>query len=260
LNVFGLEDALAPVRSVGFNGDGSEVWLGGGPWRRIRSIPLLGGPVRNFLGKDAVTVAWSPDRSRIVYHNRTPGDPLFIANDNESSIRMLVSSPTGTHQHYPVWSTDGNWIYFARGRPSTREMSLWRIGADGEGLEQLTESKLDVRYPTPIGENTVLYSARDADGAGPWLWAIDVATGISRRASVGLEQYSSLSASADGRRLVASVSDSKAELWSVTILDRTATEADAKPFPWRHGSAARLCFSCRQGEVATGCGASTVAR
>jgi hypothetical protein len=76
----------------------------------------------------------------------------------------------------------------------------------------------------------VLYSARDADGAGPWLWAFDVAAGTSRRASVGLEQYSSLSASADGRRLVASVSDSRAELWSVPILDRTALENDAKPF------------------------------
>jgi len=32
----------------------------------------------------------------------------------------------------------------------------------------------------------VLYSARDSDGARPWLWTSDVATGISRRANVGL--------------------------------------------------------------------------
>jgi serine/threonine protein kinase len=229
-NVFGLEDALAPVRSVGFNGDGSEIWLGGGPGRRVRSIPLLGGPARNFLGEDAVTVAWSPDRTRIVYHYRTAGDPMFIADDNEAGIRQLVAPSAGVHQHYPVWSTDGQWIYFSRGRPSTHEMSLWRIGAEGQGLEQLTRNHLDVRYPTPIDANTVLYSARDADGAGPWLWAFDIPSGTSRRASVGLDQYTSLSASTDGRRLVASVHDSRSQLWSIPITDGTATEADAKPF------------------------------
>ena len=76
----------------------------------------------------------------------------------------------------------------------------------------------------------MLYSARDADGAGPWLWALDVETKVSRRASVGLEQYASVSASADGRRLVATVQDPRAGLWSVPILDRPATESDAEPF------------------------------
>jgi len=227
---FGLEDARAPVRSVGFNGDGSEVWLGGGPWRRVRSIPLLGGPMRNFLGENAVTVAWSPDGRQIVYHDRTAGDPLYIADSNGANIRKILGPPAGTHQHYPVWSTDGKWIYVSRGRPLTQEMDLWRIEVNGEGLEQLTEGKLDVRYPTPIDENTVLYSSRDSDGAGPWLWVLDVASGVSSRASVGLEEYTSLSASADGRRLVASVHDSRAELWTVPILDRPATERDAKPF------------------------------
>jgi Tol biopolymer transport system component len=229
-SAFGLEDARAPVRSVGFNGDGSEVWLGGGPWRRVRSIPLLGGSLRNFLGENAVTVAWSPDGGQIVYHDRTAGDPLYIADSNGTNIRKILGSPAGTHQHYPVWSTDGKWIYMSRGRPSTQEMDLWRIQVNGEGLEQLTERKLDVRYPTPIDENTVLYSARDSDGAGPWLWVLDVASGVSSRASVGLEEYTSLSASADGRRLVASVHDSRAELWTVPILNRPATERDAKPF------------------------------
>jgi dipeptidyl aminopeptidase/acylaminoacyl peptidase len=87
-----------------------------------------------------------------------------------------------------------------------------------------------VRYPTPIDDQTVLYIARDADGAGPWLWAVDVDTKISRRASVGLEQYGSVAASADGRRLVATVEDRGAGLWNVPILDHPATESDAEEF------------------------------
>jgi len=227
---FALEDARAPVRSVGFNGDGSEIWLGGGPWRRIRSTPLLGGPLRNFLGEHSVTVAWSPDGKQIVYHERLAGDPLYVADRNGTNSHKILGPPAGTHQHFPIWSVNGQWIYLARGRPSTHEMDLWRVRVDGEGLEQLTRRKLDVRYPTPIDERTVLYSARDTDGAGPWLWVLDVETKVSRRASIGLEQYASVAASADGRRLVATVQDSRAGLWSVPILDHTATESDAEPF------------------------------
>ena len=107
---------------------------------------------------------------------------------------------------------------------------------DGGELEQLTRRKLDVGNPTPIDERTVLYSARDADGAGPWLWAVDVATKVSRRASVGLEQYASVAASADRRRLVATVQNPRAVLWSVPILDRVATESDAELFSDTRGT------------------------
>ncbi len=226
---FTLADARVPVRTVGFNADGSEIWLGGGPWRRLRSTPLLGGPIRNFLGEHTVNVAWSPDGEHVAYHERLAGDPVYVADRNGANVRLIVGSPAGTHQHYPTWSVDGQWIYLVRGRMPL-EMDLWRVRADGEGLEQLTRQKLDVRFPTPIDERTVIYSARDADGAGPWLWAVDVETRASRRASVGLEQYTSVAASADGRRLVATVQDPRARLWSVPILDHAATESDAEPF------------------------------
>jgi len=228
--LFASDDARSPVRAVGFNGDGSEIWLGGGPWQRVRMVPLLGGPVRNFLGENSVHVAWSSDGEQVVYHERLAGDPVFVADPNGANSRLIQGSAAGNHQHFQTWSLDGQWIYLVRGRMTTWEMDLWRMRADGTGLEQLTRGKLDVRYPTPIDERTLLYSARDADGAGPWLWAVDVETGLSRRASVGLEQYSSVSASADGRRLVATVQDPGAGLWRVPILDRIVTERDAEAF------------------------------
>ncbi|MGA9392196.1 MAG: protein kinase [Candidatus Sulfotelmatobacter sp.] len=59
-----------PLRSVGFSGDGSEVWIGGGDvGMRLRLMPLTGGTPRNFLGEEVVNLAWSPDGERIVYHN-----------------------------------------------------------------------------------------------------------------------------------------------------------------------------------------------
>ncbi len=224
-----LRDVRAPVRSVGFTGDGSEIWLGGGMGRRLRAVPLLSGPVRNLLGDEVVNVDWEPSGERIVFHTRAPGDPVYVASPSGAQSRLILGSEPGVHQHYPTWSQDGRWIYLVRGRPTTGEMDLWRIRPDGDDLERLTRGRKDVAYPAPLDARTVLFTAREEDGAGPWLWALDIESKTSRRVSFGTEQYTSVAASADGRRVVVAVANPRAGLWRVPILDRVATEADARP-------------------------------
>ncbi len=229
----GKEDDLRlPVRSQGFSGDGSEVWLSGGAdKRRLRLVPLVGrGEPRVFLGDKAINVAWSADGGRYVYHTRDDGDPIFVVDRNGANPRRIAIDQAGMHQHYPVWSLDGQWIYFVKGVQQTYEWDLWRIAAAGGKPERLTQHESEVGYPTPIDLHTILYVARDRDGSGPWLWALDVDRKQTRRVSFGLEKYTSLAASADGRRLVASVANPTASLWSVPILDRIAEERDVKPF------------------------------
>jgi Tol biopolymer transport system component len=220
-----------PLRSVGFSGNGSEIWLGGGDvGMRLRLIPLTGGTPRNFLGEEAVNLAWSPDGERVVYHTFGSGDPIFVADRDGANARRIFGDQPGLHNHFPTWSPDGRWIYFVHGTPATKEMDLWRIDPDGRNPERLTQRNTDVAYPTPAGDRTVFYVARDGDGSGPWLWAFDLKRKDSRRASVGLEQYTSVEASADGRKLVATISNPVAGLWSVPILNRLAEEHDVKPF------------------------------
>ena len=58
----GIDDEFSTdTPSCGFSGDGSEVWLSGGPDRRLRLMPMLGGAPRPFLADRAVT---SPGRRR----------------------------------------------------------------------------------------------------------------------------------------------------------------------------------------------------
>ena len=221
-----------PLRSVGFSGDGSEIWISGGDvGMRVRLMPLTGGTPRNFLGEEVVNLAWSPDGERIVYHNFGGGDSVFVADRSGANARKIFGDRPGLHNHYPAWSPDGRWIYFSHGTPATKEMDLWRIAPDGSHAERLTQLNTDVADPTPVGDHTVFYVARDEDGSGPWLWAFDLRSRNSRRASVGLEQYTSVQTSADGHKLVATISNPVAGLWSVPILDRVAEEKDVKPFP-----------------------------
>ena len=194
-------------------------------------MPLMGGEPRNFLGATVVNAAWSPDGTRMAYHTFDLGDPIFVADRAGANARQILINQPGVHNHYPAWSTDGRWIYFVRGRPATNEMDVWRISPTGGDPERLTQHNSEVAYPTPIDPHTVLYVAREEDGSGPWLWAVDVDRRVTHRASFGLEQYTSLAASADGRRMVATVANPSASLWSLPILDRPAEERDVKPFP-----------------------------
>jgi Tol biopolymer transport system component len=221
----------APLRSVGFSGDGSEIWLGSGDvGMRLRLLPLTGGTPRNFLGEEAANLAWSPDGERIVYHTFSSGDPMFVADRNGENARRIFGDQPGIHNHFPTWSPDGRWIYFVHGTPATKQMDLWRIDPAGRSPERLTQRNTDIAYPTPSGKNTVFYVAHDSDGSGPWLWAFDLKRRDSRRASVGLEQYTSVQASADGRKLVATISNPVVDLWSIPILNRLAEEHDVKAF------------------------------
>jgi len=226
-----IGDARGPLRAIGFSSDGSEVWSGGTESRRLMLWPLMGGAPHNFLGEHAAEVAWSPDGTRLVYHRWEPGDPTFVADRAGANERQILKSQPGLHNHFQVWSKDGRWIYFVRGRPATREMDLWRIPPDGGEPEQLTHLDTDVTYPTPIDERTVLFVAHNENGAGPWLWAFDMETRTSQRVSSGLEQYTALATTADGRRLAASVVKSQVNLWSVPITSRIVEEKDVTAFP-----------------------------
>ncbi len=224
-------DVRGPLRAIGFSGDGSEVWNSGTEARRLRLFPLVGGAPHNFLGEHAAEVAWSPDGTRLVYHTWEPGDPTFVADHNGANERQIVKNEPGLHNHYQVWSKNGKWIYFAHGRPATHEMDLWRVSPDGGEPEQLTHLNTDIEYPTPIDDRTVLFVAHDENGAGPWLWTFDVETRTSQRVSLGLEQYTAVAATADGRRLAASIVNSQVNLWSVPITDRIVEEQGVEAYP-----------------------------
>jgi serine/threonine protein kinase/Tol biopolymer transport system component len=217
-----------PNRSVGFSADGSEIWGHGG--NRLRLRPLTGGPARAFLTDNAVNVAWSPDGSQLVYFAFAPGDPMFIADRTGGNARQILVSDPGDHNHFPVWSQDGKWIYYTHAIQAVYEFDIWRIPAAGGTPEQLTNESSDKRYVTPIDANTVLFVAPGPDRTGPWLWALDVKRRAAHRVSVGLERYLSVAASADGRRLVAAVANQTATLWSVPILDRLVEEPDVAPY------------------------------
>jgi Tol biopolymer transport system component len=185
----------------------------------IVAVPSAGdGPPRQYL-RPAAEYDWSHDGTRLVYHTTAPGDPLFL---HEGSAppgrpdRRIYAAPTGVHCHFPLWSPDDAYIYFARGVPPDT-WDIWRIRPSGAGLERITRHNTRVTYPVMLDGRTLLYLATDADGSGPWLFAVDVERRRSHRISFGVESYTSLGGSVDGRRLVATIGNAHSSLWRLQL-------------------------------------------
>jgi serine/threonine protein kinase len=222
------------VRVFGLTGDGSQVFARNPAFgRRTTVMPLIGGTPRPYLGEIATSPAWSKDGTRMAYFNASPtnGDPIFVASPTGGESRQIHIDKAGIHNHNPVWSTDSQWIYFVHGYAETDEMDVWRIRPAGGTPERMTQRNAAATFLAPLDSRTLLYIARDEDGSGPWLWALDIESKISHRVTAGLEQYRSVAASFDGRRVVATVANPSASLWSVPILNRVAADSDVKPYP-----------------------------
>lgn len=222
------------VRNVGFAPDGEHAWIRVAALTSPASVslaPRAGGPLRPFL-PTAVMAAWSPDGARLAYHETTPGDPIFIAAGDGRNAKRIYIAPPGVHSHHLGWSPDGRYLYFSHGLPPN-EMDVWRISAAGGPPERITRHNSRVGYPVLLDDRTLVYTATDEDGRGPWLYLMDLRDRAPLRLSSGVEHVISVAASAEvegrPRRLVVTVSNPTVRLWSVPIAGTIVGEDGALP-------------------------------
>ena len=215
------------VRNVGFSADGTQIWFrtyDGKGNEETWVKPTLEGAARPFLPK-TVTAAWSPDGTRIAFHESTSGDPIFLADRDGTNPHRLYVAQSGVHCHYLTWSPDGNYLYFVSGYVTPYEMDLWRIPSTGGKAERLTYLNTWMKSPALLDNRTLLFVATAEDGSGPWLYTMDVDRRIPHRISLGIEQYLSIQATTNGQRLVATVSNPTNNLWTVPISGSVSEEA-----------------------------------
>ena len=188
------------------------------------------GNPRPFPVASATETDWSPDGTLAAYHTTDPGDPLFVSDRSGSNARLLCRGAAGIHQHFPTWSPDGRYVYFVRGIPGTSDLDLWRVPASGGEPERITRHHARVASPAFLDARTLLYILARPDGEGSALFALDVGRRIPHQVSFGLEDYLSVDASADARRLVVTVAKPDQNLWSVPLSGSVAGDADARRF------------------------------
>lgn len=216
------------VRTVGFSPDGSEVTF----WVRkkdasskndisIWAVSTLGGQPTPYL-EGAAELDWSHDGSRLAYHTPGAGDPLFVSDGGrQAKARLIFTAPAGMHAHFPLWSPDDRFIYFVEGALPDK-LDVWRIPSFGGTPERITSHSGQVSHPVFLNRRTLIYLVGDPEGAGAWIYSMDVERRIPHRLNSGLERYKSLAASADGRRLVLTLASPMTTLWRARIADSLA--------------------------------------
>jgi Tol biopolymer transport system component/predicted Ser/Thr protein kinase len=120
------EGPQGPERRFAF----SELWI----------VSVDGGEPRRFIRGDAVQPRVSPHGTRIAYWN-IPADPAqqrFSSLDEPANREIWTVDRNGGHaikvaphdanDWNPVWSPDGQWLYFLSNRSGS--MALWRVAID----------------------------------------------------------------------------------------------------------------------------------
>ena len=217
------------VRTLGFTPDGAFVtfWARGvegatGDAISIWAIPTLGGQPKPYL-EGAAEYDWSADGTRVTYHTPGPGDPMFVGDSPQAAQGTpIFAAAAGLHAHFPSWSPDGAYIYFVQGSVPDR-MDIWRMTPEGKNAEQVTRHETLVSHPVLLNDTTLMYLAGVGDGNGARLHAMDLRDRVPRVLGTSLDRYTSLAASADGRRLVATRANPKVTLWRLPLADASTS-------------------------------------
>lgn len=125
---------------------------------RLFVVDIANGNRRTIpVSEDAIQASWSPHRYRIAYWATADGgarDVKTISADGDSDV-VAVTNDVAVDWN-PVWSPDGNHLYFVSNRSGT--MSLWRVAIDEKSGRVLGEPE---SVPTPTSYFQHLAFSRD---------------------------------------------------------------------------------------------------
>ena len=173
-------------------------------------IPAPAGGVPRKLLPALQAMEWSPDGRQIVCIRAASsrGDALIVADSDGGNQRELVPARGGRHVHWPAWSRDQKWIYFISSYDTwqTGQSEIYRVATTGGSDEPVVSTNRRAIYPAPMPGGGLIYAA-NPDAIDLSLWWSDGRGHAPRQLTMGVGEYSEQRLSADGSRMVATVTD-----------------------------------------------------
>ncbi len=216
--------------------DGERLLFSSG--RGLEMMPALGGASRVLVSMPAdgwVDGGWSPDGRSIVYAS---GDSVLVRAIDGGTSRGLARLPEA---HSCTWSADARWIACVSGNRqfvrneefgNIASSSVWVIPADGGAPRRVTDEEFHNTSPTWISQPVSLLYVSNRDGGRDIYQVTLTRSGGPAheplRLSTGLNA-ATVSASADGHRMVYASFARTTNVWTLPIPRGTASVSLAQP-------------------------------
>ena len=143
-----------------------EIWTANADGSDVRQVTSFG-------GTPAANPHWSPDGRLIAFdHVCCEGNwDVYTTTPEGYSLRRLTWS--SARDETPVWSNDGEWLYFGSNR--TGDFEIWKMPVnDPAQATQLTHA--GGRWPRESPDGRYLYFRR-----GPAIWRMPAGGGVQSR-------------------------------------------------------------------------------
>ena len=155
------------ARSPNFSPDGSQIaFVVGVDGTDNLGLMLSDGSGVQFLtqnknGEMIFGPRWSPDGKYIVYaQGEELGRDIVLYDVMQRTTRTILKTETDARD--PVFSPDGNYLYFSWDR--TGIFNIYRADSNGEHIEQITNVAGGAFMPSVNDDGDLLYSTFKADG------------------------------------------------------------------------------------------------
>jgi eukaryotic-like serine/threonine-protein kinase len=185
-------------------------------------VPALGGDVVRLLDHVDSAISFSPDGKRFAFIRRAAENGetrLVLANADGSGERVIATRKNpqtlGGDFGGPAWSPDGKIIACGLGENDLNDMTLITVDADSGKQTQLSSHRwlrIGRLVWTPDAGGLVMMAAPGSQFIFQ-LWYLPYPDGEARRITNDLNDYHSLSLTANGTRLVTVQNVNVSNIW-----------------------------------------------
>ncbi|MBP7416130.1 MAG: PD40 domain-containing protein [Pyrinomonadaceae bacterium] len=189
----------------------------------------FGGPAKLIAERVWSTIGFAPDGRNVAFVRFLPTQgewAVMIRDLSSGNERKLISRNlpfTIFRSGFPAWSPDGRKIAIIEQTPNSANISRLLLvdAATGDATTIKTEQLIQIEQVVWLPENSGLLVTGRENNRFFQLWRLNLPDGELRKITNDLNNYRSVSVSADGKNLVARQFTTFSHIWTMRADDTT---------------------------------------